>query len=673
MGSQVPVSSHAETMRASRRCPGLLNAAVFFSLFGLYVRIAIDPKVVYANFGLLYCFPLFHSGWDFFRSHLTHPGDCTGYVSALLSQGFHNSWLGTIILTLLALSLWAGVRAVICLTGASRTTWVAYLVPIMLLISYNACDHPLASGLALSLAIWLALSAIALAPRSGAQRIIFFVATAALGYWLVGPVVLVTTLLIWIIDCLSRKQNLSGWLALVLGLAVPWAMGSFLFHEVTPEQYLILTPFDLDLELWWLTAMMYLTVILGPLLARLWHQSTARRHNASANRAASKGSTRWRHASANRATFKSPARRRNAPANRATSKSPARWRSSFTDRAAALLSRPSVAWSVRATMLMVVAVVGLAALGDPYKRRFLRMAYHSRQEEWTEVLTLARAMPAQHHDGFTACLVERALYHSGKSGDEWFAYSPWVRRPGSALSKTAQGRCLFFLRAEWMLDLGDVNGAEWQASEALENCGDMPTILEMLARISIAKGYPRTARVYLSAMARDLIAGARGRQLLQSLDQDPTLSSDPEIARLSEVMPTKDFVMSSNKKLELIVELLRQSPGNQTAVDLLLAYCLELGNLDDFVQIFRRFDALVNEPLPRHYAEALMLYANKIGRPLELGKRQLPEGLADRFEQFNRGVTKSARDIVAAKQNLAPEFGDTFWFHYKFREVATVK
>ena len=55
------------------------------------------------------------------------------------------------------------------------------------------------------------------------------------------------------------------------------------------------------------------------------------------------------------------------------------------------------------------------------------------------------------------------------------------------------------------LELGLVNEAEHQAHEALEVLGPLPVVLRRLAEINCLKGRPEVARVFLNALARDVI------------------------------------------------------------------------------------------------------------------------------------------------------------------------
>ena len=69
---------------------------------------------------------------------------------------------------------------------------------------------------------------------------------------------------------------------------------------------------------------------------------------------------------------------------------------------------------------------------------------------------------------------------------------------------------------------------------------ERPELLQRLALINIVKGEMGAARVFLSALSKDLVYGEEGRRDLKRLESDPGFTGDPEVQRLRSLRSTED-------------------------------------------------------------------------------------------------------------------------------------
>ena len=87
-----------------RRKSRILLNVIFFFLCYLYVWTFIKPDLIYHGFGtIIPDVPLFSTGWQFLRDSLNLPGGLTVYAYGFLSQWYYYSWLGALVVVLVAL------------------------------------------------------------------------------------------------------------------------------------------------------------------------------------------------------------------------------------------------------------------------------------------------------------------------------------------------------------------------------------------------------------------------------------------------------------------------------------------------------------------------------------------------------------------------------------------
>ena len=91
---------------------------------------------------------------------------------------------------------------------------------------------------------------------------------------------------------------------------------------------------------------------------------------------------------------------------------------------------------------------------------------------------------------------------------------------------------------------------------------------------------------------------------------------------------------------------------------LLCGYLLEK-NIDSFAQNVAQYYAL-DEELPKHYREALTLYAHQIGHPVLAYQDSALASSYKRFDNIANAQKSSADGIIQGKK----EFGDTYWWYY---------
>jgi len=116
---------------------------------------------------------------------------------------------------------------------------------------------------------------------------------------------------------------------------------------------------------------------------------------------------------------------------------------------------------------------------------------------------------------------------------------------------------------------------------------------------------------------------------------------------------------------KLFQELLDMDPHNRMAFEYLVADHLLGRRVDKVAADIARLDDFAYPGIPRHYEEALLIYAAK-GANLDLHGRSISLTTVERFARFNRLRAKYNGDADAARKGLAREFGDSYFYYYAF-------
>jgi hypothetical protein len=212
-----------------------------------------------------------------------------------------------------------------------------------------------------------------------------------------------------------------------------------------------------------------------------------------------------------------------------------------------------------------------------------------------------------------------------------------------------------------------VNVAEKEAYEMLENSGKYPQLLWDLAIINIAKGQPETARVFLGVLSRDLIHGKKAKSTLKQLDDDPELSNDKEIIRLRSVMLVKD--VTADQSLEAVMsDLLEVNPHNKIAFEYMMVYYLKGKQVDKIAENIYRFGDFGYDKIPRHYEEAIMMHLGKTGGRVHMHGWKISPQTFKTAQQFMAALKLNPVGGSSSARNLAPGFGNTYFFYYIFNQ-----
>jgi tetratricopeptide (TPR) repeat protein len=319
----------------------------------------------------------------------------------------------------------------------------------------------------------------------------------------------------------------------------------------------------------------------------------------------------------------------------------------------------------------VAAAAGLAILGvlawcslHSFTRTMLEIDYCSQQGQWGAVLRTAGRLPRDVYHVRCERNILLALYHLGRLGDEMCRYALKPTVDLFCTPERHQDLGSYYQESRLLLDIGQVNEAEKCAFEALETSGDQPAVLEQLATISMVKGRPETARVFLRALARNPFQRRSAQALRGRLDTDPGLEHDAQVSQLRANAVDQDRVVRPANLEAFLIELLEKNPRNRLAFELLMAHYLAAGRLERVAENLGRLKDFSYRTVPRHYQEAWLIHAGFPDRPPPIPGFALDPEVVRAAQEFRRITARAAGAQDAAQQAWVAGLGDSYFLYY---------
>jgi len=152
------------------------------------------------------------------------------------------------------------------------------------------------------------------------------------------------------------------------------------------------------------------------------------------------------------------------------------------------------------------------------------------------------------------------------------------------------------------------------------------------------------------------------RQRLQLLEQDPNLTTDRDVQHLRQIALEKDYPSLGLSPESMLLCLLEKDPDNRMAFEFLMAWYLTNRQLTRFVKRLEDFRDLGYETLPRHYEEAVMVYAATARTTVQLRGYEPRDKVRRRMADFLRTLQRYGGNKQAARANLVQDHGDTYGF-----------
>ena len=315
-------------------------------------------------------------------------------------------------------------------------------------------------------------------------------------------------------------------------------------------------------------------------------------------------------------------------------------------------------------MGLVVAVGVLALTFDSSHRAIAQIEWAAQQGRWERVIKTARGLRGRPGPA-TRLAIHQALFHTGRLTEDLFKFPQ--QKGTDLLPSLRDGVKVCAPLSDTLIELGQVNLAEHYAHEALETTGERPRLLWQLARINVLLDRPRAARVFLHRLRQVPFHREEAGRRLRALEADPTLATEPDIARVRPLRATTDQAESHLPTELLLRQLLQSNRRNRMAFEYLLAHYLLTDQPDAVVGQLEALGGFGSWQTPRHIEEAMLVHLAAQGdvEP-EVGGRRVSADTVRRHRELGARLSQHGNRLTGLETQLARKFGDTYWFYRLF-------
>ena len=604
---------HISTTNSATAAPSLYIVAfsiVLMAAVALFYALAYPYHLHYYE-----QMQLFEFTWPYFWQTVLLPGGMADWLGRCLTQFYHITWAGALIMALLYGSVYlTSCHAVTKgLTGRTQLLWAALMLLPMRYLWVHGCDENAMPALWIALASSLLCTACLrnigrtegwTAPRhTWLRRCLTLLLTVVL-YALTGPLAALMAALMLVHEL--RQHDAMRWLyALILAITAAclplvayhccdWPLSNLYrgLHYFRFIQVQLPHP-------WIVAGLIVLLDIVAPLLQR---------------------------------------------------------------RVNGLLSIPS--WMLTGGMALLMAVFIASGVRNAYRpNNEVLMMYDDMvlNERWDDIVEQGLQRTPKH----TACLqcINLALAMTGQMGDKMFYFpqgdiKALMPQMDMNFSRPLTAGIIYY-------NIGWTNIAQrfvFEANESIPDYEKSARCYKMLAKTHIVRGEKALARKYLTALTHTLFYRDWAEETLRLIDNpDPkALAKDPEYGQMMKCGVRNDYFFSPDV-LAMLGDYCTTTPHNRVATQYLLAVALVQRNLKTFSACYRlgRNLGTMHENIPRYWQEALALdwwneHHTMEGLPYEVE----PDMLAA-FGNF-----MSAASDKEHAHSLSAEYIFTYWYYY---------
>lgn len=608
-------------------------SVLFFVAYYLFLNLFIKPELIYYYCQIRCYTPDFKTGSMFLLDCLSYPGGLTQYLAAFFTQMCYFPWLGSLFIILIAWGLYLLLTALIDITADSIWRMICFVPAILIFMICDRYEDPFRYSVALLIIMIITVLYQKVLGRMGWLRSVLFLISCVIAYYLAGGAVLIFVVLAALFELFERSKPVFCVTYLLSGTAVCWCIGAILFRMDESDSYFSFIPLIqieqinqqgklskfLSIALLVFIPAAVLVINICRILLR--KKGVFRLHM----------SGRKKHSVIKEETGIAPG------------------------------------WVIQIIFFFIIAASCILFSYDWESKSTLQVKYFASRRMWPEVINTARKGPLKRYFPYCNNAVNRALFYTGRMGDEMFTFPQNQFDSDLVFSRVRKGsasyNASYLERAEVCLDLGMVNVAEEIAYEFLKG----PYILKQLAWIYLVRGQVESAKIYLKALCRNYAYAGEAKEMLQQIEQDPLLEHNERVQYLRKVMVNNDLIYANFNYDEerWLKELLRHNKNNKMAFEYLMAHYLLNRQLDEFIENLPRLDDFGCKNIPRHYQEAILIYKAATNKEVNLGRRNFDNEVLNQFKEIDAIITsRNINDMEPGK--LEPKYGRTYFFYCIF-------
>ncbi len=279
-------------------------------------------------------------------------------------------------------------------------------------------------------------------------------------------------------------------------------------------------------------------------------------------------------------------------------------------------------------MVLLVTVIMLGALHDPDFAKRSRIEKFFVHREWDKVIAQHEKDPSKHISGpyyYNLALSEKGqlcerMFHGRQDfGEE----SLLIRSNQEYIDRSMY----------YYYTLGFINEAHHLAYESMVLNGYRPENIKMLIKCDLINGNFRSAIRYIDILKKTFHYRQWAEKHEKMLHRPDLVLADPGLGAKIKLLPRKDFFISPSDALNIDL-MLWSNPENKIAFEYKLARLLLEKDFKEVVYQVKKMKDMDYECLPRHIEEAITLFIKQDHELPYLGDFELSLELRNSFDQY---------------------------------------
>jgi hypothetical protein len=305
-------------------------------------------------------------------------------------------------------------------------------------------------------------------------------------------------------------------------------------------------------------------------------------------------------------------------------------------------------------------------------KALIELNYYAEKENWEAVLNAGKILSPENR--VVLAQLNRALYHKGRLTEDLFSYKQLWGENGLILTRYYNSKILMPI-SDYYFDLGYIKESSHWAYEALTKYEMAPIVLKRIALSNLILGEYKIAGKFLTILSKSIIHRKWTNKYLKYLNNDDLVKSDPVIREKRELMPKHDYYAINDQPEKNLYNLLEENPKNNMAFEYLMASYLLRHDIGNVIKNLHYLTELNYTKIPRHIEEAILVYiVFQTGVKIQLEPYKISNITVQRFNRYNNILYKGHKnDLKAAQKDLALNFGDTFWYYLHYLSPITTK
>jgi hypothetical protein len=316
-------------------------------------------------------------------------------------------------------------------------------------------------------------------------------------------------------------------------------------------------------------------------------------------------------------------------------------------------------------LIAAITGYGTKACFRPKAEFFKELSYYMRTEQWDRIIERCDGSLSNY---LYKCCLNIALAEKNELAGRMFAFD----------QRGEKGLCLPWSRtvhvsallSDLYFSMGHIAQSQRMAFEVnvcAQSAGN-PWMVRRMVQTNLIYGAYSVAEKYISLLEQTRYYRKWAQEQRRFLWNDEAVAADPVLGLKRKCLPQTDFLAGmSSLDLEL-KQIAEQNPAHRVTMQYVGALYLlakDMERFKTFIDTYGGTDLLPE--LPASYQEAVIILSEQ--NPAYLETWPVTESTLRRYRQFRQAVLAGRNRPARLPALLKPEFGDTYWYYFMFRET----